>query len=194
MAQLEAASVDAFHLLRSDLARHGAPRHMLRSIDAAAADEIRHARTVGRAAERFGACVPPVSVAPGSPRSLEQLAIDNAGEGCVTEAFGAAIATLQSERASDPRVRRMLRAIARDEIEHAALAWRIADWLDARLDAGACARVLAARRTAVEALRAGLETDAGGDDVLGLPDSGAVRAVLSAMEEALVTGDLARAA
>ncbi len=57
-------------------------------------------------------------------------------EGCVGETFGALLATWQAERAGDARVRRTMRAFARDETRHAALAWEILIWGAERLDAG----------------------------------------------------------
>jgi hypothetical protein len=75
MAQVEAASVPAFHALHADLARLRAPRRMLAAVRAAAKDEVRHARAVGRSAARFGARVRPTRVALIAPRSLERLAI-----------------------------------------------------------------------------------------------------------------------
>jgi hypothetical protein len=195
MAQLEAASVDAFHALHHDLARLRAPRWLLAAVRAAAADEVRHARAVERLAARHGADVPRTRVPPIAPRSLEQLAIENAEEGCVNETFGAAIGALQAERASDPRVRRLMRVIARDELGHAALAWRVADWLDARLDAAGRERVRRARREAIEGLRARVTRSASPDPVLGLPDAATAGAILDRMTESLATGDLvARAA
>jgi rubrerythrin len=196
MAQLESASVDAFRALHADLARLGAPRSLLIAIDAAASDEVRHARMVTRAAERFGARVPRASVPrPVAARSVEQLASENAAEGCVRETFGAAIATMQAERASDPRIRRMMRVIANDELGHAALAWRIGRWFEARLDSEASVRVANTRLGALHRLRAELSAEGPGDEVLGLPDARSLRAVLDAMGKALETGDLtARAA
>jgi hypothetical protein len=88
MAQLEAASVDAFRALRSDLGRLGAPKSLLRAVDVATKDEVRHAREVSREAERSGARVPETRIGPIAARSLEELAIDNAEEGCVRETSG----------------------------------------------------------------------------------------------------------
>jgi hypothetical protein len=192
MAQLEAASVDAFHALHADLARLGAPRRLLVAVRAAARDEVRHARMVGSMAERFGACPPPVSVAAAPARSVEELAIENAEEGCVKETFGAAVAAAQARRARDPEVRKMMRAIARDELGHAALAWRIAAWLDVRLDANARQRVREARVRALRALSANLHDEQAHQEALGLPDGRATRLMLERMEPALASGRLAR--
>ena len=57
-AELEAASVDAFRILRDELAAHGAPRRLLRACSRAAADERRHARLATSLARRRGAVAP----------------------------------------------------------------------------------------------------------------------------------------
>jgi hypothetical protein len=194
MAQLEAASVDAFDALHADLARLGAPSALLSAVRAAARDEVRHARMVGSLATRFGAGPCAVSVPPAAPRSAEELALENAAEGCVKEAFGAAITAVQAERARDPRVRGAMRAIARDELGHAALAWRVARWLESKLDTAARGRVAGARLEALRALASSVHDEQPGDDALGLPDGRAARAVLERMWAALASGDLATAA
>lgn len=190
MAQLEAASVDAFHALHADLTRLGAPRRLLAAVRTAAGDEVRHARAVRRAAERFGARVPRARLAPIASRSAEQLALENAEEGCVRETFGAALAAVQAERASDAGVRCMMRVIAREELSHAALAWDVARWLDRRLDAAARARVGRARAAALARLDAEIRSDRepNGDAVLGLPDARSSLAVLARLRLPLARG------
>ncbi len=194
MAQLEAASVVAFDALHDDLARLGAPPSLLRSVCAAGRDEVRHARRVGREAERRGVAVPLAVVAPVGARSIERLAIDNAEEGCVRETFGAALVAVQAERATDPRVRALMRGIAADELRHAALSWRIARWLEMRLDAAGCARVALARLTALAVLDGELTRAPPGDDALGLPDRAGQGRLLAALRATLEVGDLATAA
>lgn len=195
MAQVEAASVPAFRALHADLARLRAPRRILSAVRTAARDEIRHARAVGGAAERFGASVTRANVAPIAPRSIEQLAVENAEEGCIRETFGAAIAAVQAQRASDGAVRTVMRVIAREELKHAALAWDIASWLDERLDRAARARVRRARVAALRRLRAELASFGAGDPVLGLPDATSSEALLERIWEPLDRGlDRARRA
>lgn len=106
MAYLEAASVDAFVSLTHELEAHRAPTRLRAASRRAARDEVRHARVMRRLARRAGARVPEVQVEPSPVRSLEEIAIENAIEGCVRETFGAAVAMIQSERAGDARVRR----------------------------------------------------------------------------------------
>lgn len=194
MAQLEAASVVAFEALHDDLVRLGAPPSLLRSVRAAGRDEVRHARRVGREAERRGVAVPLAVVAPVGARSLERLAIDNAEEGCVRETFGAALVAVQAERATDPRVRALMRGIAADELRHAALSWRIARWLEMRLDASGRARVAVARLTALAALDDELTGAPPGDGALGLPDRDGQRRLLAKLRAMLEAGELAIAA
>ncbi|MDC3954772.1 hypothetical protein [Polyangium jinanense] len=80
------------------------------------------------------------------------MARENAVEGCVREAYGALIATFQAAHARDPKVRRAMQVIAADETRHAALAWRIASWVESKLDEKARRALAAARRKAAREL------------------------------------------
>jgi hypothetical protein len=134
-AWLEAASVDAFQILRRELRAVGAPRRLLRAASRSARDERRHARIAGALARRFGVAVPVVERGANPPRSLTELALENAVEGCVRETWGALIALRQAARASDLGVRAAMSRIAPDEVRHAELAWAIDRWLGRRLNA-----------------------------------------------------------
>jgi hypothetical protein len=160
LAHLEAASVHAFHTLARELRSHRAPPSLVRAAARAAADETRHARAMAALARRFGG---PVFSAPAppptSPRPLVDIAVENAREGAVRETYGAALALWQSRRAQDPHVRAAFRAIAADEIRHAALAWRVDTWARTRLPtrdrrrvdlAFSSARAALARELAIE--------------------------------------------
>jgi hypothetical protein len=149
--------VDAFLHLRDELRAHGASPDLLASALQAARDEVRHARVTGDLARKFGAVPTEPRVDVMAIRDLDVIARENAAEGCVRETFGALVATYQAEAAGDPDVARALTAIAEDETRHAALAWRIAAWADARLGDAARARVRAARAAAVRELRAELD-------------------------------------
>jgi hypothetical protein len=85
------------------------------------------------------------------------MATENAVEGCVRETFGALVAHHQAAHASDPVIASAMRTIAEDETRHAALAWAIARWADARLDERA--RVRVARRRRKEVRRLGRSMD-----------------------------------
>ena len=85
-------------------------------------------------------------------RSLLDIALENAIEGCVRETYGAAVASWQAKQAGDPALRSLMRGIARDERRHAALSWRVGAWLERRLSDEERARVFAARQGAIETL------------------------------------------
>jgi hypothetical protein len=186
-AYLEAASVDAFLGLAAEMRAHGAPAQLVRRLRRAAADEVRHARvTADLARARGGEPAAPKVVATGV-RSLLDIALENAREGCVRETWGAACAVAQGERAQDAEVREAMQAIARDELGHAALSWDLAAWLETRLTAEERAAVAAERARAVAELEAqaeGLTRDEWRRQV-GMPSPEEARTILRGMREAL---------
>ncbi|MEO8705636.1 MAG: ferritin-like domain-containing protein [Kofleriaceae bacterium] len=142
--RLEAASVIAFVELAGELAAHGAPERLVRACRRAARDEARHAR----------ACHGSAAVArpQRAPRSIEELATDNAIEGQVRETWGAVTAAWQARVAGDTEIRALMRGIAPDELRHAELSGELATWYASRLSDAANARVAAAKRCAIEEL------------------------------------------
>jgi hypothetical protein len=152
MSRLEGASVAAFRHLRRELVAHGAPKRLVRAAAMAARDEIRHTRLAVSLARRYGAVPVPVKVEGQRVRSLDAMAIENAVEGCVREAFGALIASWQAIAAQDPSIRAAMAAIARDETRHAALAFQVNAWSERRLEASARIRVREARQAALDTL------------------------------------------
>jgi hypothetical protein len=191
MAFLEAASVAAFERLASELRAHGAPRRLVRAARRAACDERQHAQDVGALATRAGAILRAPRIGPISARSLEAIARENAVEGCVGETFGAAVAMVQGMRAGDPTVRSTMRRVARDEMQHAELAWAIAEWITPRLDPAARKRVAGARRRAAHRLMASCRGPVDEEVVrrLGLPTAsqawGIARDLSAGHEQAL---------
>lgn len=187
VAYFEAASVGAFERLTLELEAHGAPNHFSAASRRAARDEARHARVTKELAERAGATVPRVEVEPGEARSLEYMAIENAVEGCVRETFGAGVAMIQADRATDMNVRRAMKRIARDETRHAELSWAVARWLEPQLDAAARRRVREAQAKAVAALirDAAREPDASLTELLGVPTASQARTLLAHLKATL---------
>jgi hypothetical protein len=188
MAEEETASIHAFDVLARDLARLEAPAELVSAAQSARADEVHHARAMARLARRHGA-------RPSRPRagrlehrkSIESLALENAVEGCARETYGALLATWQSLRATDPTMRALFARIATDETRHAALAWAIAAWAEARLDARGRARVLRARREALRELSQQIGTAVPREmsDVAGFPQPPDGRALLAALAPSL---------
>ena len=174
-AQLEAASIDAFRILRDELRAHDAPDDLVMAARAAAADEVRHTRSMRRFARRYGPCPPRPRAGARAVRALEAVALENATEGCVRETYAALVAHHQAIVATDDELRETMLAIAADETRHAALSWQVAAWAEDKLDADAADRVRAARSEAVRELRASLDQGVPPSvtDVAGGPGGGA---------------------
>jgi len=151
-ATMEAASIFAFRRLERELHALRAPRALQARAARAARDEARHAKLMRRLALRFAAAPPSFRIEPPARRALVAMAVENAIEGCVRETWAALVAAFQAERACDPAIRATLRSIARDETQHAALAWDVAAWLETRLGAEERVRVERARTAALEEL------------------------------------------
>lgn len=152
-ASLEAASVIAFEDLASRLDGLGAPADLVERCRRAAAEETVHAAEVGALARRFGGEVPAprrVSVTP----DLRDLALDNAIEGCVREAWGAVVGGWIARSSRDPALRDVYARLFADEVGHALLAWDLHRWLLGALEGEARAEVLAAQEAALARLPA----------------------------------------
>jgi hypothetical protein len=172
MAYLERASVDAFALLESDLLRHAAPVRLVKAARRARRDERRHTRMTRALALRHGAqpeaprAAPPPPVGASHGRSLEEVAVENAREGCARETFGALVGLWQAQHARDPVVRAAMKRIARDETAHAEIAWAVHAWAMRRLGPDARRRVDDALRSEAHALV---------DGCVGEPEASVVR-------------------
>lgn len=152
-AHLEDASVHAFRIMSRELAAHGAPKTLIFAAKRAQADETRHARATRDIAREHGGNPERACVDARPIRSLEEIAIENAAEGCIRETYGALVAMWQAKAAGDPAIARAMKKIAADETRHAALSWSLAAWIDTRLDDAARARVADHRRRAVDELK-----------------------------------------
>ncbi|MEW6430225.1 MAG: ferritin-like domain-containing protein [Myxococcota bacterium] len=182
-AHLEAASVHAFERLRAELALHGAGDALEGAAVLSAVEEVQHAHVTARLAERFGAAVEPPRVMPKPLRSLLEVALDNAVEGCVRETYGALVAHHQAAHAADAEIREVMTRIAGDETRHAELSWDIAAWAQTRLSPSERAQVRQAQREAVAKLRAELSVpvDPALVETAGLPDAASAVAMLEVM-------------
>ncbi len=188
IAQLELASVVAFTLLEQELEAHGAPLELRQRCRAAADDEARHARAVTTLSQRFGGAPGPVRVPQCGLRSVFELALENAREGEVRELYGATVAAWQAAHAADAGVAQIFAAIARDEADHAALAFDIGAWLDSRLSDAERAQVASEKRRALTQLRSELEAplDAALSTNVGLPTAEQALSLLGALERELL--------
>ena len=111
------------------------------------------------------------------------VAAENAVEGCVRESYGAAVAAFQGECAGDLAVRRTMRAIARDEAQHAALGWDIDAWAVSRLSRAHRARLDEIREQARAALAGSLQQPVPAEvsSILGVPPAPAAARLAAAI-------------
>jgi hypothetical protein len=150
MAYLEAVSVHAFDRLERELHAHGASAAMLRDARRARRDEQRHTAMMTRLARRHGGEARLPNAPQASPtRSLFEIALENAVEGCVRETYGAVVGLIEGETSSEASFRKVMRAVATDECRHAELAWAVHAWAMPQLSEVEARRVQAAMRVAI---------------------------------------------
>jgi hypothetical protein len=136
----EHASIASFARFALDLLAVGAPADLLRAAQQAMGDEVRHAELCFALASAYaGQPVGPgpLAIAGEAPERADLALIVAAAvrEGCVGETVAAYEAARARDEATDPAVRAALDEIARDEAEHAALAYRFVAWALRRGDA-----------------------------------------------------------
>jgi rubrerythrin len=186
-AHLEAASVIAFERLAEELTLHGAPSELVERAHAAREDEEKHAYSMHELALLRGGLPVAVRTAEFQPRSLLELALENAVEGCIRETYGALVGAYQAARARDLELRLAFRSIAPDEARHAALAQAVHVWASDRLDAAARDSLRRAQLAAVFELarECSVAPDPELMEAAGLPDSGMACALLGELTKEL---------
>ncbi len=155
-ARFEHASIASFNKFSLELLALGAPAELVAATNRAALQEVEHARASFALASAYAGR----GIGPG-PLAIAGLAVDGmdlsdvaraaVAEGCVGETLAAAEAAHAAERASVPAVRWVLDKIAREEGEHAGLAFSFTRW---GCDVGGRAVRDAARTAFLDALEA----------------------------------------
>lgn len=158
-ACLEAASAVAFARLGRELDVYGAPAALLEGCARARRAEVKHARSLGRLAQRHGGRPVPPSAGPAPVRPLVDIALANIVEGFVRTTYGATAAQFRARSAEDPEIRGAMEVIAADELAHAELAFQVATWLQAEIDPVEGVWVEDAMRHAVTALARELDVE-----------------------------------
>lgn len=131
-AENEHASLATFARITLELLALGAPMDLVLACQRAGADEVRHAEDAYALASAFAgheitampfaaACAPIVP-------DLLRLAKETLLDGCIGESAAALVATRDAEAAHDPSVKSALRRVARDESNHAELAFQLLAW------------------------------------------------------------------
>lgn len=129
-ARLEWASVVSFERAAQELRRLGAPSALQADYARAADDERRHATQCLRLARcASGRSIGLTPLAPLGPRpgGLRSCLRRTFIEGCVAETAAALVAARSARRAHED-IAAVLRRIADDETDHAALAWATIGW------------------------------------------------------------------
>ena len=149
----EASSVAAFLQLRRELALHNAPSELLDRCIKAAKEEIIHARFMAGLAKKTNPILPCLDFGSVLNRSLFELALDNATEGCIFESYAALKAHYQANNATNSKIKRLMQRIAKDETNHAQLAWDIHHYLMKRLSAEEQKYIIQAQQEALVQLQ-----------------------------------------
>ena len=166
-AYLEAASVDAFIELAEQLKAWGAPANLIQRCMVAAEEEQKHTLLMDTLAKTYGGSRPePRSDQPGNTALLE-VALHNAVEGCVQEAWAACVALHQSLRA-DESLQPIFAQIAKDEIKHAQLSWDLHKWFCNQLTAEERKQIQQAQVNAIRQLQTQVPTNHPDATFLGL--------------------------
>ncbi|MGB1257168.1 MAG: ferritin-like domain-containing protein, partial [Thiolinea sp.] len=152
MAAMETAAITAFDYLSRELEAYAAPVELIARARQAVAEETRHAEMAGLLSAAYDTTVPEVSVDEFSLRSLYEIALENAVEGCVNETFAAACGLWQSEHAALDVFRQVISHITDEEMGHAALSWDIHAWIMPQLTVAEQAQIRTAQAEAVEKL------------------------------------------
>ncbi|MDP2340357.1 MAG: hypothetical protein Q8O67_05325 [Deltaproteobacteria bacterium] len=129
----EHASVASFARSTLELMAHGAPLELIRRTAQAALDEVRHAEqcfAIARRLDDVDVVIGPLEALAPRSGTLRELAERTRSEAAIPESLFAAEALAAAERCDDDVIRAVLLEQARDEAEHAALAWDIVRWAD----------------------------------------------------------------
>lgn len=175
MGELEGAAVAAFLHLADELDAHGLSAFAPGALSAAR-DEVRHARALTGLALRFGAAPRANAITQTPVRSLFEVALDNAAEGCGRERFGAHVNVLQAAHAEDVHVRAVMQGLASDELAHAHFSESLDATLRTKLTVAQRRRLSEAREQALLSL-ASSPVPESMRRTLGLPDADASRAL-----------------
>jgi hypothetical protein len=134
-AQAEWASVPAFRELAAQLAIARAPASLIARCRKALRDELRHALLAAGHCARMGEgrveLSPNASITRPLLRgrcALVRLAVESWIDGCLNEGLAAACAAEEARTASVYGIAETQRVIARDEGQHAELAWDVLRW------------------------------------------------------------------
>lgn len=187
-AWFEGVAADAFDRLANELLLLQAPADLIDRSRQNGIDEQEHHRVMCLLAEREG--VTPASVQSGSHtmRSLAEIAIENAGEGCVRETLGALVMQWQGLHAETAELREVFSKIAQEETAHAQWSWELDAWARSVLSVEQIAQMDARRTQTVAALTHEMcdsEPFTGLRDRAGMPSAFVVRSMIAELQQSV---------
>ncbi|MFO0559622.1 MAG: hypothetical protein U0269_16510 [Polyangiales bacterium] len=189
-ATVERIAATAFDRLADELAALGAPSFLVQTARESAEHERGHFDALAFFARREGV-EPKVSGAAAlRSRSLFEIALENAGEGCVRETLGAVVMDYQARHADDPALREALAKIADEESMHSAWSWALDHWARTVLDAPSVAQLDRARDRAIAELAHSMGAQDPSPELAaraGMPSAAVVRAMIEGLRESLWT-------
>lgn len=171
MTAMETAAITAFYYLSRELEAYKAPAELIARARQAVLEETRHSEMAALLAASFDAQMPEVCVDDFCLRSLYDIALENAVEGCVNETFAAACGLWQSENAKLDVFREVIAHITEEEMGHAELSWEIHQWIMPQLSQAEQEQIRIAQVEAIESLVAEFkqESDPVVQQTFGLP-------------------------
>lgn len=128
-AGLEASAAARFARLADRMAACAHDPALVAIARTAATQERTHVRLCTEIAARFGVAAtpveaPPSEVAPTSWSLPDRVLYEVVAFCCVTETANAAVVTAGADDVADPAIRRAVRTILADEVQHSRLGWR----------------------------------------------------------------------
>lgn len=173
MAAMETAAVTAFRYLARELEAYQAPESLIAKARLAVSEEIDHAEMAGLLSQAYEAAVPHVEVDDFQLRSLFEVALENAVEGCVNETFAAACGLWQHQHAELAAFKAVMARVAEEESGHAELSWEIHSWIMPQLTEAQQQHINAAQAEAIESLYATFRAEESPHvrRAVGLPES-----------------------
>ena len=171
MAHMEHASITAFQELARQLKQHHAPTHFVERCLEAAEDERQHEKMLSQLASSAGGRFVTTEEHSCEHATLYEIALHNAVEGCINEAWAACLAVHQGFYAQKPLLRRIFQKIGHDEIRHAQLAWDLHEWLLTQLSPEQGHQIQQAQQQALASVQVQSEAPANNLlRLLGCPD------------------------
>jgi hypothetical protein len=129
-AGLEHTAAARFRRLAGRMEACGVDRKLVAIATLAATQEQTHVRLCAEISERFGgrielAAEPEVDeIAPASFSSRDRVVYEVVAFCCITETANAAVVTAGADEVDDTAIRRAVRTILADEVQHSRLGWR----------------------------------------------------------------------